>query len=114
MTCGSHFLMPSATLQYFYCAGVCLSQWESSFNTKATSKNGDGSTDYGIFQINSRYWCEDGSYSSNGCNIKCSSHKSFGLLVVYLDLCKLTVTNATDPVIILFWIMLSTSCQDLD
>ncbi|XP_029941437.1 lysozyme C-like [Salarias fasciatus] len=52
---------------------VCLSQWESSFNTKATSKNGDGSTDYGIFQINSRYWCEDGSYSSNGCNIKCSS-----------------------------------------
>uniref|UniRef100_A0A672GQD3 lysozyme n=2 Tax=Salarias fasciatus TaxID=181472 RepID=A0A672GQD3_SALFA len=51
---------------------VCLSQWESSYDTGATNYNGLGSTDYGIFQINSRYWCEDGSPTSNGCNIKCS------------------------------------------
>ncbi|KAJ8338902.1 hypothetical protein SKAU_G00356880 [Synaphobranchus kaupii] len=34
---------------------VCLSKWESDYNTRATNRNTDGSTDYGIFQINSRY-----------------------------------------------------------
>ncbi|XP_078126894.1 lysozyme C-like [Sander vitreus] len=37
--------------------GVCLSKWESSYNTAAINHNTDGSTDYGIFQINSRWWC---------------------------------------------------------
>ncbi|CAN9504738.1 unnamed protein product [Ophioblennius macclurei] len=53
---------------------VCLSRWESSYNTQATNQNRDGSTDYGIFQINSRYWCKkDGSPSHNGCNINCNA-----------------------------------------
>uniref|UniRef100_A0A671FIA3 lysozyme n=1 Tax=Rhinolophus ferrumequinum TaxID=59479 RepID=A0A671FIA3_RHIFE len=40
--------------------GVCLAQ-RSSYNTQATNYNpGSKSTDYGIFQINSRYWCNDG------------------------------------------------------
>ncbi|CAN9504737.1 unnamed protein product [Ophioblennius macclurei] len=52
---------------------VCLSQHESSYNTKAINNNSDGSSDYGIFQINSRYWCKkDGASSHNGCNINCS------------------------------------------
>ncbi|XP_029940623.1 lysozyme C-like [Salarias fasciatus] len=50
---------------------VCLTQWESHFNTKATNSNSNGSKDYGIFQINSRFWCRDGSFSHNGCNISC-------------------------------------------
>ncbi|KAJ8249488.1 hypothetical protein GJAV_G00235990 [Gymnothorax javanicus] len=52
---------------------VCLAQSESSYNTGATHSNTDGSTDYGIFQINSRWWCDDGGRTANGCNIKCSS-----------------------------------------
>ncbi|KAJ8338899.1 hypothetical protein SKAU_G00356850 [Synaphobranchus kaupii] len=53
---------------------VCLSQWESSYNTDATHHDWDGSTDYGIFQINSRYWCADGkSHSENVCQIPCSA-----------------------------------------
>uniref|UniRef100_A0A668A580 lysozyme n=1 Tax=Myripristis murdjan TaxID=586833 RepID=A0A668A580_9TELE len=52
---------------------VCLSKWESDYNTGATHYNSDGSTDYGIFQINSRYWCED--YKTPGgknvCGIQC-------------------------------------------
>ncbi|KAJ8392750.1 hypothetical protein AAFF_G00072340 [Aldrovandia affinis] len=51
---------------------VCLAKFESGYNTAATNKNTDGSTDYGIFQINSRWWCTDGSRSSNACNIPCS------------------------------------------
>ncbi|KAG6923247.1 lysozyme C-like [Chelydra serpentina] len=47
---------------------------ESSYNTQATNYNSwDGSTDFGIFQINSRYWCQNGDeYSSNICQIPCS------------------------------------------
>ncbi|XP_034753053.1 lysozyme C-like [Etheostoma cragini] len=52
---------------------VCLSRHESSYNTAAINKNRDGSTDYGIFQINSRWWCNDGrTRTSNACNINCS------------------------------------------
>ncbi|XP_074125760.1 lysozyme C [Sminthopsis crassicaudata] len=54
---------------------VCLARWESSFNTKARNYNpGDKSTDYGIMQINSHYWCDDGKtpHATNGCGYKCS------------------------------------------
>uniref|UniRef100_A0A4X1W1V6 lysozyme n=1 Tax=Sus scrofa TaxID=9823 RepID=A0A4X1W1V6_PIG len=51
---------------------VCLAKWESDFNTKAINRN-VGSTDYGIFQINSRYWCNDGKTPKavNACHISC-------------------------------------------
>lgn len=53
-------------------AGVCLTKHESNYNTKATNRNTDGSTDFGIFQINSRWWCNDRRIrSANGCNIDC-------------------------------------------
>ncbi|XP_040013765.1 lysozyme C-like [Xiphias gladius] len=52
---------------------VCLTNWESHYNTQAVNHNTDGSTDYGIFQINSRWWCSDGrTPTSNGCGIQCS------------------------------------------
>uniref|UniRef100_A0A8C6TLQ3 lysozyme n=1 Tax=Neogobius melanostomus TaxID=47308 RepID=A0A8C6TLQ3_9GOBI len=55
-------------------SGVCLTQHESNYNTRATNRNTDGSTDYGIFQINSRWWCRDGGVSAaNGCGINCSA-----------------------------------------
>uniref|UniRef100_G3Q2S7 lysozyme n=1 Tax=Gasterosteus aculeatus aculeatus TaxID=481459 RepID=G3Q2S7_GASAC len=54
---------------------VCLSYSESGYSTTATNFNTDGSTDYGIFQINSRWWCEDGRTprSKNACSISCSA-----------------------------------------
>ncbi|KAI4895954.1 hypothetical protein NFI96_020226 [Prochilodus magdalenae] len=52
---------------------VCLANAESGYNTQATNKNSDGSTDYGIFQINNRWWCSNGQYPShNICRISCS------------------------------------------
>ncbi|XP_032347985.1 lysozyme C-like [Camelus ferus] len=53
---------------------MCLARWESNYDTKATNFNPSSrSTDYGIFQINSRYWCNDGKTPKavNGCGINC-------------------------------------------
>ncbi|XP_072830037.1 lysozyme C [Vicugna pacos] len=53
---------------------MCLTKWESDYNTKATNYNPSSeSTDYGIFQINSRYWCNNGKtpHAVNGCGINC-------------------------------------------
>jgi len=53
---------------------VCISKYESSFNCDATNENTDGSTDYGLFQINSYYWCSgDPNSKYNECGISCSS-----------------------------------------
>ncbi|XP_023057414.1 lysozyme C [Piliocolobus tephrosceles] len=55
---------------------VCLAKWESGYNTEATNYNpGDESTDYGIFQINSRYWCNNGKTPGavDACHISCSA-----------------------------------------
>nr|XP_003475976.2 lysozyme C [Cavia porcellus]CDM98793.1 TPA: lysozyme F1 [Cavia porcellus] len=54
---------------------TCLVRWESKYNTKATKYNpGNKGTNYGIFQINSRSWCEDGKTPGavNGCGISCN------------------------------------------
>nr|CAD7604603.1 unnamed protein product [Timema genevievae] len=52
---------------------VCLIFAESSYNTAAEGHlNSDGSVDYGLFQINSRYWCGQG-YAGGGCNVNCYS-----------------------------------------
>ncbi|XP_069731998.1 lysozyme C-like [Phaenicophaeus curvirostris] len=52
---------------------VCLVAHESSYNTKAIHDNGS-SRDYGIFRINSQYWCDDGKThgSKNACHMGCS------------------------------------------
>ncbi|XP_042310045.1 lysozyme C-like [Sceloporus undulatus] len=52
---------------------VCLVEHESSYNTKAINNNGN-SRDYGLFQINSKYWCDDGKTAGakNACHIKCN------------------------------------------
>ncbi|XP_052021664.1 lysozyme C-1-like isoform X1 [Apodemus sylvaticus] len=55
---------------------VCLAQHESGYNTEAINYNpGDQSTNYGIFQINSRNWCNDSKTPDavNACGIPCSA-----------------------------------------
>lgn len=52
--------------------GVCLIEAESSRRTDAIhGPNEDGSYDYGLFQINSRYWCNTGATPGNVCNLRC-------------------------------------------
>uniref|UniRef100_A0AAY5F601 lysozyme n=1 Tax=Electrophorus electricus TaxID=8005 RepID=A0AAY5F601_ELEEL len=57
---------------------VCLTKHESNYNTQAINHNHDNSTDYGIFQINNRYWCSDGKFPShNICGVSCAGKKTF-------------------------------------
>lgn len=50
---------------------VCMAESESGLNSNAVGRpNSDKSRDYGIFQINNRYWCKNGRRGGD-CNIKC-------------------------------------------
>ncbi|KAB0378837.1 hypothetical protein FD755_010415 [Muntiacus reevesi] len=54
---------------------MCLTYGESRYNTHVTNYNpGSKSTDYGLFQINSKWWCNDGKTprATNGCGVSCS------------------------------------------
>ncbi|XP_054741317.1 lysozyme 1-like [Anastrepha obliqua] len=55
---------------------TCIAQRESSFRTNVVGPtNSNGSNDYGIFQINNKYWCQpaDGRFSYNECNLSCNA-----------------------------------------
>lgn len=70
----SSFLKKSGFPDYTIPTMVCISKYESSYNCDATNKNTDGSTDYGLMQINSYYWCSGDALSKyNECKIACSS-----------------------------------------
>ncbi|XP_078088202.1 lysozyme C-1/C-2-like [Mustelus asterias] len=66
---------------------LCLADHVSKYNTLAIgqdSRNGTiWSTNYGIFQISSKWWCDNGKTpnSSNGCGIKCDELLSNNLKV---------------------------------
>ncbi|KAJ0051175.1 hypothetical protein NL108_015428 [Boleophthalmus pectinirostris] len=90
---------------------VCLTQHESNYNTRATNRNTDGSTDYGIFQINSRWWCRDGGVSSsNGCGIQCSALLSDDPSVA-IECAKRVVR---DPNGVSAWVAWQRHCQGRD
>jgi len=70
----SNYLKKSGFPDYTIPTMVCISKYESVNNCDATNKNTDGSTDYGLMQINSYYWCSGDSLSKyNECKIACSS-----------------------------------------
>uniref|UniRef100_A0A3Q3F596 lysozyme n=1 Tax=Kryptolebias marmoratus TaxID=37003 RepID=A0A3Q3F596_KRYMA len=92
---------------------VCLTRAESSFNTEAVNLNlnTDGSLDYGIFQINSRWWCDNGrTRTANGCNIKCSELLSDDVGVA-IDCAKRIVR---DPQGISAWVSWTLHCKNKD
>jgi len=70
----SGYLQKSGFPGYTIPTMVCISKYESSYNCDATNKNTDGSTDYGLMQINSYYWCSGDALSKyNECKVACSS-----------------------------------------
>ncbi|XP_036384561.1 lysozyme C-like [Megalops cyprinoides] len=90
---------------------VCLAKWESGYNTQATNRNTDGSTDYGIFQINSRWWCNDGRIrTQNACHISCSQLLSSDISVA-IECAKRVVR---DPNGIRAWVAWRNRCQGHD
>jgi lipocalin len=68
------YLRKSGFPEYSVPTMVCISKYESSYNCDATNRNTDGSTDYGLMQINSYYWCSGDPQSRyNSCGATCSS-----------------------------------------
>ncbi|XP_013193987.2 lysozyme-like [Amyelois transitella] len=51
---------------------VCLVEAESSRRSDVIGgPDDDGSYDFGLFQINDRYWCSTGVNPGKGCNVLC-------------------------------------------
>jgi lysozyme C len=70
----ANYLRKSGFPEYSVPTMVCTSKYESSYNCDATHKNTDGSSDYGLMQINSYYWCSgDPKSKYNSCGATCSS-----------------------------------------
>lgn len=62
---------------------MCLVKYESNYNSSLRGpKNKNGSYDWGIFQVNDKYWCKNGSKPGNDCNIKCSSKTFKNILII--------------------------------
>ncbi|KAL6097306.1 lyz [Pungitius sinensis] len=91
---------------------VCLSHRESGYSTTAINLNTDRSTDYGIFQINSRWWCNDGRTpgSKNGCAIQCSALVSDNVRVA-INCAKRVVR---DPNGMRAWVAWRNHCENRD
>nr|BAB20806.1 lysozyme [Samia ricini] len=52
---------------------VCLVENESGrFTDKIGKVNKNGSRDYGLFQINDKYWCSTGSTPGKDCHVTCN------------------------------------------
>ncbi|XP_020030165.1 lysozyme C [Castor canadensis] len=92
---------------------VCIAKWESGYNTEATNYNpGDKSTDYGIFQINSRYWCNNGETPGavDACDISCSALLQSNIT----DAVKCAKRVVRDPQGIRAWVAWRTHCENHD
>ena len=51
----------------FSFAGLCLVKHESNYRYDVTNDNSNGSKDYGIYQLNDKYWCGRGSRKYSRC-----------------------------------------------
>ncbi|RVE65457.1 hypothetical protein OJAV_G00116770 [Oryzias javanicus] len=90
---------------------VCLTKHESNFNTSSVNHNRDRSTDYGIFQINSRWWCDDAQTpTANGCNIPCSALLTDNVAIA-INCAKRVVR---DPSGIAAWVAWRVHCKNKD
>ncbi|XP_049318768.1 lysozyme C-like [Astyanax mexicanus] len=87
---------------------VCMAFAESSYDTQATHFNpSDGSTDYGIFQINSRYWCSDGKFpGKKECPFTCNQ-----LLSDNISACAKTIVRQQG---IKTWVGWHNRCRNRD
>ncbi|CAO2624497.1 Sperm acrosome-associated protein 5 [Lemmus lemmus] len=52
---------------------LCMAHYESGFDTSFVDHNPDGSSEYGIFQLNSAWWCNNGfTPTQNLCHMNCN------------------------------------------
>ncbi|KAH8266919.1 hypothetical protein KR026_010607 [Drosophila bipectinata] len=63
---------------------ICLLEHESELDTSRTTTNPNGSRNYGLFQINSRF-CQEGRKGGT-CNVKCEGKRT-GILLIIIHIC---------------------------
>ncbi|XP_049623336.1 sperm acrosome-associated protein 5-like [Suncus etruscus] len=57
---------------------LCMAHYESGFDTSLLSHNIDGSSEYGIFQLNSAWWCDNGiTPTHNLCHMNCQDLRNY-------------------------------------
>uniref|UniRef100_A0A8D1I5J3 Sperm acrosome-associated protein 5 n=1 Tax=Sus scrofa TaxID=9823 RepID=A0A8D1I5J3_PIG len=58
---------------------LCMAHYESGFDTSFVNHNPDGSSEYGIFQLNSAWWCDNGvTPTQNLCHMECHGEAALG------------------------------------
>ncbi|XP_075463617.1 lysozyme C-1-like [Ascaphus truei] len=90
---------------------ICIVEYESSYNTEAINDEGS-SRDYGIFQLNSKYWCNDGKTagSANACQKSCSSFLNDDIL----DDIECAKKVVSDPKGMSAWVAWGQYCKGKD
>ncbi|XP_053552216.1 lysozyme C-1 [Bombina bombina] len=90
---------------------ICIAKHQSDYKTNALNDNGS-SRDYGIFQINSRWWCDDKKTknTANGCKKSCSSFLNDDIT----DDIECAKRVVRDPQGLNAWIVYPTQCQGKD
>lgn len=61
-------------------SGLCMAHYVSGFDTSVVDHNVDGSSQYGIFQLNSAWWCDNGvTPTKNLCHMECHGEAAMGI-----------------------------------
>ncbi|XP_034972602.1 lysozyme C, milk isozyme-like [Zootoca vivipara] len=91
---------------------ICTAYHESKYESSAVGPpNTDGSQDYGVFQINSRYWCDNQQgETANGCRISCSAFTDDNIT----DDIECAKTVVRDPQGMDAWVAWKNHCKGKD
>ncbi|KAM5197414.1 sperm acrosome-associated protein 5 isoform 3-T3 [Hipposideros larvatus] len=66
---------------------LCVAHYESGFDTSFVDHNPDGSSEYGIFQLNSAWWCDNGiTPTLNLCHMECRG-ETFSTAIFWMTSC---------------------------
>ncbi|XP_061477680.1 lysozyme C, milk isozyme-like [Rhineura floridana] len=91
---------------------ICTAYHESRYDSGAVGPpNTDGSRDYGILQINSRWWCDNGQgETANGCRISCDAFTNDDII----DDIECAKTVVRDPQGMDAWVAWKNHCKGRD
>ncbi|XP_026955876.1 sperm acrosome-associated protein 5-like [Sagmatias obliquidens] len=72
---------------------LCMAHYESGFDTSFVDHNPDGSSAYGIFQLNSTWWCDSGvTPTQNLCHMEC--HELFNRHILDDIMCAKQIVSS--------------------
>ncbi|KAB0390063.1 hypothetical protein E2I00_012309 [Balaenoptera physalus] len=77
---------------------LCMAHYESGFDTSFVDHNPDGSSSYGIFQLNSAWWCDNGvTPTQNLCHMEC--HELFNRHILDDIMCAKQIASSQNGIL---------------